>query len=336
MAAAGVDPLAALWIAVSRAGLHLAIKAPALSADMRRLVRLGLPGVISGGVTQINIVIGTVIASLQAGAVSYLYYADRLYQLPLGIVGVAIGIVLLPDLARNLRAGNHALGDGQPEPLRRVRPVAHAAGGRGAGRRRRTDHSRPVRAGRLHGVRYAADCGSAGGLRVRPALFVLIKVFQPAYFAREDTRTPMRYAVWNMLLNVAGSIALFFTFQRVGFMPHVGIAIATTLVRLGQRLSVLVRLSSKRDHFKADDRLRRNVSMIALASLGMGAAIWLLVVLLPARPSLRYGDCGAQAVALAPCADGGTCGLCARHPDGRRHALGRFPSAPGAARALKP
>ena len=59
--------------------------------------------------------------------------------------------------------------------------------------------------------------------------FVLIKVFQPAFFAREDTRTPMRYAVWNMVLNVVGSIALFFLFRAQGLMPHVGIAIATTL-----------------------------------------------------------------------------------------------------------
>ena len=75
---------------------------------MRRLVTLGIPGVIAGGVTQINIVIGTIIASLQHGAVSYLYYADRIYELPLAIVGIAIGVVLLPDMSRQLRAGDHA------------------------------------------------------------------------------------------------------------------------------------------------------------------------------------------------------------------------------------
>ena len=75
---------------------------------MRRLITLGIPGVIAGGVTQINIVIGTVIASLQDGAVSHLYYADRVYELPLAIVGIAIGVVLLPDVSRHLRAGNHA------------------------------------------------------------------------------------------------------------------------------------------------------------------------------------------------------------------------------------
>ncbi len=68
--------------------------------------------------TQINIVIGTVIASMQNGAVSYLYYADRLYELPLAIVGIAIGVVLLPDVARHLRAENHeAVMDSQNRSL---------------------------------------------------------------------------------------------------------------------------------------------------------------------------------------------------------------------------
>ena len=105
---AGFAQLAMLWIAVRRAGLVLRLVRPRYSEGIKRLVQLGIPGLISGGITQINIVVGTIIASLQAGAVSYLYYADRLYQLPLGIVGVAVGVVLLPDLARTLRAGDKA------------------------------------------------------------------------------------------------------------------------------------------------------------------------------------------------------------------------------------
>ena len=103
-----------------------------MTDDMRRLIRLGMPGVIAGGVTQINIVIGTVIASLQTGAVSHLYYADRVYELPLAIVGIAIGVVLLPDVSRHLRAGNYGRRHGQPEPLARVRDAADDAGGGGA------------------------------------------------------------------------------------------------------------------------------------------------------------------------------------------------------------
>src|SRR4026209_743644 len=90
-----------------RSNIWLKLRPPRMTEGMRRLIRLRIPGAISGGVTRINIVIGTVIASMQNGAVSYLYYADRLYELPLAIVGIAIGVVLLPDVARHPRAGNH-------------------------------------------------------------------------------------------------------------------------------------------------------------------------------------------------------------------------------------
>ena len=82
--------------------------APAPDARCRRLFRLGVPGVVAGGITQVNLTTGTIIASLQAGAVSWLYYADRIYQLPLAVIGIAIGVVLLPDLSRRLRAGDGA------------------------------------------------------------------------------------------------------------------------------------------------------------------------------------------------------------------------------------
>src|SRR5690606_26046653 len=83
----------------------LGMPRPRLPPGVRRLLRLMLPGVLSAGAMQINLLVGTMIATLQAGAVSYLYYADRLYQLPLGIIGIGIGIVLLPELSRKLRAG---------------------------------------------------------------------------------------------------------------------------------------------------------------------------------------------------------------------------------------
>ena len=279
VAAAGLIQLAALWIAARRAGLQFTLRASRLSADMKRLVKLGVPGLISGGVTQLNLVVGTIIASLQASAVSYLYYADRLYQLPLGIVGVAIGVVLLPDLARNLRAGNyHSVMDNQNRSVEfaltltlpaaamlavAAEPIIRVLFERGAFT---VSDTLPTA---------AALAAFAIGL---PA-FVLIKVFQPAFFAREDTRTPMRYAVWNMVLNVVGSIALFFLFRALGLMPHVGIAIATTLSAWVNAYLLWSALKS-RSHFEADDRLRRNVRLIAFASLAMGAVVWLMATLL--------------------------------------------------------
>ncbi|MCL4165209.1 UNVERIFIED_CONTAM: hypothetical protein GTU68_060312, partial [Idotea baltica] len=99
---AGALQLLMVYLAAKKAGMALQFGWPRITPGVKRLAILGVPGVIAGGVTQINIMVGTIIASLQDGAVSFLYYADRVYQLPLGIVGVAIGVVLLPDLTRRL------------------------------------------------------------------------------------------------------------------------------------------------------------------------------------------------------------------------------------------
>jgi putative peptidoglycan lipid II flippase len=214
--AAGILQLLLLLDGARRNGLTLRLRRPRMTEGVRRLISLGIPGVVSGGVTQINIVIGTVIASLQAGAVSHLYYADRVYELPLAIVGVAIGVVLLPDVARQLRAGNHAaVMDSQNRALEFAMlltvpaavalavapvPIVQALFQRGA-----------FTAADVAPTAYALGIFALG----LPA-FVLIKVFSPAYFAREDTATPMRYAVISLTANTLGSIALFFLFRHCG------------------------------------------------------------------------------------------------------------------------
>ena len=115
---AGILQLWLLMDGLRRNNIWLKLRWPRMTEGVRRLIALGIPGVIAGGVTQLNIVIGTVIASMQNGAVSYLYYADRLYELPLAIVGIAIGVVLLPDVSRHLRAENHeAVMDSQNRSL---------------------------------------------------------------------------------------------------------------------------------------------------------------------------------------------------------------------------
>lgn len=283
---AGFAQLAMLWIAVARAGLSIRIVRPRYSDGMKRLVALGIPGLVSGGITQINIVVGTVIASLQAGAVSYLYYADRLYQLPLGIVGVAVGVVLLPDLARHLRAGDGAaVMDSQNRSLEfalmltlpaavalaiAAQPIISVLFERGAF----TAADTPATA-------YALAAFALG----LPA-FVLIKVFQPAFFAREDTATPMRYAAVNMVTNVVGSLVLFFAFSTAGFMPHVGIALATSIAGWINAVMLWRRLAAQGD-FASDRRLARNVPLIAVASIVMGIVV--AALLGPLAPYLATG-----------------------------------------------
>ena len=90
---------------LSRQGANRA-RHSATHPDVKRVIALSIPGIISGGVIQINLAIATMLATGFPVAVSFLYYADRLFQLPLGIIGVAIGVVLLPTLSRKLRAGD--------------------------------------------------------------------------------------------------------------------------------------------------------------------------------------------------------------------------------------
>jgi len=229
---AGFLQLALLMWGMHKAGMRLGFRWPRMTDDMRRLVKLGIPGVISGGVTQINIAIGTVIASLQPGAVSQLYYADRVYELPLSIVGIAVGVVLLPDVARQLRAGDTAgVMDSQNRSLEfamlltvpatlALAVIPHDI----------------VRVLFERGAFHPEDTANTASLLAMFALglpsFVMIKVFSPIYFAREDTKTPMRYAVISLTANTIGSIVLFFVLRELGMMPQLGIAIGTVIASL--------------------------------------------------------------------------------------------------------
>jgi putative peptidoglycan lipid II flippase len=272
--AAGVLQLLLLIDGVRRNGMLLRLRRPRMTEGVRRLVTLGIPGVIAGGVTQINIVIGGMIASFQQGAVSYLYYADRLYELPLAIIGIAIGVVLLPDVSRHVRAGdNVAVMDSQNRSLEFAMlltvPSAVALA---------VVPHQIVSVLFERGAFHAEDTRNVANALALFALglpsFVMIKVFSPAYFAREDTRTPMRYAVISLTSNTVGSIVLFWLFARLGYKPHLGIAVATTL---GGWLNaaLLYRTLAERGHFIADARLQRTLPMILLSSALMGIVLWL-------------------------------------------------------------
>ena len=271
---AGLLQLALLMDGLRRAGFRLGLRRPKMTDDVRRLVSLGVPGIVSGGVTQINIMIGTMIASLQPGAVSQLYYADRLYELPLAIVGIAIGVVLLPEVSRHLRSGNEvAVMDSQNRSLELAMlltvPAAVALA------------VVPVEIIRVLFERGAFSPSDTAATSAALAIFawglpsfVLIKVFSPAYFAREDTKTPMRFATISLLANTAGSICLFFLFRSMGLLPQLGIALASALggwLNAGLLYATLV----KRGQFVIDSRARRSLPVIVLASLLMGAALWI-------------------------------------------------------------
>ncbi len=269
---AGLAQLAMLWIAAARARAAIGIGRPRWTPEIKQLVKLGIPGLIAGGITQINIAVGTIIASFQDSAVSYLYIADRLYQLPLGIVGIAIGVVLLPDIARKLRAGEQlAVLESQNRSMEfaLLLTLPASVGLALAGE--------PIIAILFERLAWTATdtqltahalVAFAWGL---PA-FVLIKVFQPAFFAREDTATPMRLAGVNLVVNAALSIGLFFWFQSQGWFGHVGIAIATSVAGWINALGLWVILIQRGD-FRFDQRLVQSLALIVFASTVMAGLV---------------------------------------------------------------
>ena len=108
IAASGVLQVIVVAVAAAKSKMRLSFRLPRFDADMRRLLVLAAPALIAGGMNQLTVILNTIIASLQDRVVSWFYYADRLFQLPLGVIGVAVGVVLLPELSRRLRAGDHA------------------------------------------------------------------------------------------------------------------------------------------------------------------------------------------------------------------------------------
>jgi putative peptidoglycan lipid II flippase len=270
---AGVAQYMLLAIACRRAGMPLIPKWPRFSDDVRRVLVLSVPGIISGGIMQINLLIATVIATSIDRAVAYLYYADRLYQLPLGVIGVAIGVVLLPDLSRKLRAGEaQAALNSQNRALELslflTIPAAIAL----------MAISVPI----LHTVFEHGAFSASDTLSVAPAVlafatglpaFAMTKVFQPGFYAREDTRTPMRFAIISVAINIALSLLL----SR--WFAHVGIAAATSIAAWANALLLGVTLR-RHGYYKLDDRLKARLPRIVFSGVVMGLflllGLWLL------------------------------------------------------------
>lgn len=276
---AGFAQLVWLALVLKSAGMGLRFRLPRLTPDVKRLLILMLPVALGAGVYQINVVIDVAIASfLPSGAVSYLYYADRLNQLPLGVVGIAIGTALLPILTRQIRAGdavgalanqNRALEVALVLTLPAAaalmviaQPIIAVLFERGA------FGPNEVYATSLALAAYAA------GL---PA-HVLAKVFTPGYFAREDTKTPVKIAVAIMVINAALAVSLMLVLQRFG-VGHMGIAMATSITGWLNAM-LLWRGLVKRGQFALDARLRKRFIPI-LAAAGLMAGVlalgeWLL------------------------------------------------------------
>jgi len=264
----GVAQLGWTLYAARRIGFVPRLRLPRLTPDFRRLMVTMGPALLVGGVVQINLLVSRQVASGTEGAISWLVYADRLYQLPLGVVAIAVGTVLLPELSRRLQAGDSAGGReafnrGTEFALLLTLPAAVAL----------VVIALPLTEVLYQRGAFGAEDTAATALALAiyglglPA-FVLQKALQPLFYAREDTRRPFRYAVWSMVINAG---------LAFGLMPWIGFsaaAWATTLsawVMVGQ-LWWGARALGEEAGF--DARFLTRLWRIGLASAVMGAALW--------------------------------------------------------------
>ena len=279
---AGVAQLALLWVAAKRAGFHIKPRRPRLTPEMRHLVRVAFPAALAGGVVQINLLVGQQVASYFDRAVGWLFAADRLYQLPLGVVGIAIGVVLLPDLSRRLKAqddigAKHALSRAGEIALALTIPAAVAL------------VVVPIPLVSVLFERGATTADDTNAIAVAVAIyglglpaFVLQKIIQPVFFSREDTKRPFQYALVSMVVNAV---------LAVGLAPMVGWfapAIATTVAAWAMVGLLHNGAQSYGDVVKFDDRLRNRIWRMVAASLVMGAVLWLAAILLSPYLALAW------------------------------------------------
>ncbi|MCR9113538.1 MAG: murein biosynthesis integral membrane protein MurJ [Rhodobacteraceae bacterium] len=265
---AGLAQLALVWHAADRAGLRIRPARPRWTPEMGQLVRIAFPAALAGGVVQVNLLVGQLVASNYDKAVSWLYSADRLYQLPLGVVGIAVGIVLLPDLSRRLKAGDdtgarEAYSHAGEISLALTVPCAVAL----------MVIPLPLVSVLFERGAFGTDDTAATALAVSiyglglPA-FVLQKLLQPLFFAREDTKSPFRYALVAMAVNAVLAVGLAYV---IGWMAA---AIATTAAGWVMVWLLLRGARGFGEVARFDDRFRKRIWRIVIASALMGAVLW--------------------------------------------------------------
>ena len=288
------------WLAQSCWANHvrLKLKWPTFNADVKRLLRLIGPAAAGAGAVQFNLLISTALAAklLPAGSVSYIYYADRLNQLPLGLVGIGLGTVLLPTIS--LQLGRGADGEAMATQNRGMElallftlPATVALVICGV----------PI----ITGLFQHGQFDAMASLRTGQALaafsvglpsYILVKVLTPGYYARHDTKTPMRFAMISIAVNLVLNVALILPLKHMG--PPLATALASTV-----NVWMLYHTLKKRGHFEADARLRRRVPRLAIAALVMGAALFFVAPVID--PYLTGSIFRRAAGLIALCAAGG-------------------------------
>jgi putative peptidoglycan lipid II flippase len=217
-----------LWWGVKRLGFNIRIDVPKFTSTVKRVLALAIPGAVAGGAVQVNSAVSNVLTGTDAGASSVLYNSERLYQLPIGLIGVAVGMALVPRLSRYFAADDHksadaAMDDGIALSMAFTLPAALAM------------LIMPFFI--IDGVVTRGEFTSADAHRTADVLrhfswgvpaFVLAKVFTPPFFARQRTKQPAQFAMISVVVNTALGAGLWFWLPTQGIDGAIGIAIATS------------------------------------------------------------------------------------------------------------
>jgi putative peptidoglycan lipid II flippase len=269
VALAGLAQFGFVFIAAYRAGLRIKLARPRLTPQVKNVWWLAVPGILAAGIGQINLLVGTSIATGQAGAAAWLYYADRLYQLPMGVIGVALSVALLPALARHLaQAKTDAARDTQSMAVLAAGLLTFpAAAGLFA-------LAEPIIGVLFERGAFGAKDTAVTALVLRgfclglPA-FVFIKALQPSFFARQDTRAPLVDGAIGVGVNITLSLMFFDTYGALA------IALATSVAGYVTLALMLVRLAA-RDIWQLRGALVWRLAGQIAAALGMmGALIYM-------------------------------------------------------------
>ena len=264
----GVLQLGLLLAACARVGIVLKLTRPRITPGVRQFVRVVIPATIGAGVYQISAFIDTFfLARLDTGSLSYFNYADRLNQLPLGVIGAALGTAILPQVSRHVGAG-------EPGKAARVQaqaaelamllclPAALAL----------SVASGPLISALFEGGRFTAQDASITALTLAiivtglPA-YVLVKVLTPGFYSRQDTATPVKTAGVTLMANILLNFAL---------IPPFGIAGLAAAIAICSWLNCLMLyvILHRRGHFRIESWLALRIGKQLVAGVAMAAALW--------------------------------------------------------------
>lgn len=265
---AGFVQLIFLYRACYRAGYRVRVKLPKITPRVKKLLMIMGPAALGAGVIQLNLLLDMIIAShLPDASMSYLYYADRLNQLPVGVIGVALGTVLLPYLSRSIATGNEAqVTRSQNQAIEMglflTIPAAVAFV--------------IVPTDLIHVLLERSSFSAEATLQTSMTLaayaaglpaYVLAKVFVPGYFARGDTKTPLKFAMVALVVNVTLNLIL------MQYFAHVGLAMATAISAWINVLMLVIGLRV-RGHYQFDKAVIVRLLKYILCSIIMGAVVW--------------------------------------------------------------